>query len=334
MARNAVTSAGSVSTKSRQSAAPPAPLSRPKKNSPRWTIGPTGCSAYSNDVTTPKLPPPPRSAQKRSGFSSLRCAHDARVGGHDLGGDAGCRRSGRPSCVSQPMPPPSVSPPMPVWLMKPPGVARPCCCVAASTSAQVAPPPQTARRAAGIDRRPRSSRRGRSSARRRRPRARRSCGRRRAPRSPARARARSGSPRPPARRCRSARSPPACGRWRRSRPRARCRSPAPEGVNTLPPKLLRNDSTPATLGSVMGHLQFGHGCSPLSRRGVSLLTPKASAHRFGRQRNRRVPLPLVLSRDQLHPTSAAQRSCCDRQVSGRLIISQPPEAERHDQHLR
>ena len=29
----------------------------------------TGCSRYSNDVTTPKLPPPPRSAQKRSGLS-------------------------------------------------------------------------------------------------------------------------------------------------------------------------------------------------------------------------------------------------------------------------
>ena len=38
---------------------------------------------------------------------------------------------------------------MPVWLMKPPGVASPCCCVAASTSAHVAPPPQTARRATG-----------------------------------------------------------------------------------------------------------------------------------------------------------------------------------------
>ena len=29
----------------------------------------TGCSATSNSVTTPKLPPPPRMAQKRSGFS-------------------------------------------------------------------------------------------------------------------------------------------------------------------------------------------------------------------------------------------------------------------------
>ena len=30
----------------------------------------TGCSRYSKDVTTPKLPPPPRSAQNRSGCSS------------------------------------------------------------------------------------------------------------------------------------------------------------------------------------------------------------------------------------------------------------------------
>ena len=29
----------------------------------------TGCKRYSSDVTTPKFPPPPRSAQKRSSFS-------------------------------------------------------------------------------------------------------------------------------------------------------------------------------------------------------------------------------------------------------------------------
>jgi hypothetical protein len=33
------------------------------------TVGPTGCSRYSNAVTTPKLPPPPRSPQNRSGSS-------------------------------------------------------------------------------------------------------------------------------------------------------------------------------------------------------------------------------------------------------------------------
>ena len=47
--------------------APPGPARRTA--SPRWTIGPTSCSRYSNSVTTPKLPPPPRSAQNRSGCS-------------------------------------------------------------------------------------------------------------------------------------------------------------------------------------------------------------------------------------------------------------------------
>ena len=32
--------------------------------------GPMGCNVNRNELTTPKLPPPPRSPQKRSGFSS------------------------------------------------------------------------------------------------------------------------------------------------------------------------------------------------------------------------------------------------------------------------
>ena len=107
---------------------------------------------YSKEVTTPKLPPPPRSAQKRSGFSS-----------------AEARRT-RPSAVttsaatqvvdvrpalrlSQPMPPPSVRPPMPVWLTKPPAVGQPVAWVAASTSAQVAPPPHDRPPRRRVDRR-------------------------------------------------------------------------------------------------------------------------------------------------------------------------------------
>ena len=46
--------------------------------------------------------------------------------------------------VSHPIPPPSVKPPTPVWLMNPPGVAKPCSWVAASSWDQRAPPPQTA----------------------------------------------------------------------------------------------------------------------------------------------------------------------------------------------
>src|SRR3712207_8061174 len=37
---------------------------------PAKTSGPTGWSRKSNEVTTPKFPPPPRSAQNRSGCSS------------------------------------------------------------------------------------------------------------------------------------------------------------------------------------------------------------------------------------------------------------------------
>ena len=38
-------------------------------------------------MTTPKLPPPPRSPQNRSGFSSSDAVDDAPVGGDDLGLD-------------------------------------------------------------------------------------------------------------------------------------------------------------------------------------------------------------------------------------------------------
>ena len=53
-----------------EGAAPRGASSRGWKIGPARTIGPTGCSRYSNEVTMPKLPPPPRIAQKRSGFSS------------------------------------------------------------------------------------------------------------------------------------------------------------------------------------------------------------------------------------------------------------------------
>ena len=54
---------------------------------------------------------------------------------------APCRR------ISQPMPPPSVSPAIPVWVTMPPTVARPCACVAASSSPHSTPAPARAVRA-------------------------------------------------------------------------------------------------------------------------------------------------------------------------------------------
>src|SRR5271165_474067 len=74
-------SRGSVSTTSRARRSASAAWSRPQKNSPTCTSGPTWCSSNSNSVTTPKFPPPPRSAQYRSGYSR---AHDPAVGQHDL----------------------------------------------------------------------------------------------------------------------------------------------------------------------------------------------------------------------------------------------------------
>ena len=101
----------------------------PRRRARGGRVGPTSCSRYSKEVTTPKLPPPPRSAQKRSGFSS---AEARRTRPSAVTTSAATRLSAlRPALrLSQPMPPPSVSPPMPVWLTKPPGVARPCACVA------------------------------------------------------------------------------------------------------------------------------------------------------------------------------------------------------------
>ena len=50
------------------------------------TIVPTSCSRNRNRVATPKLPPPPRIAQNRSGCVSASTRRSSPVGGHDLGG--------------------------------------------------------------------------------------------------------------------------------------------------------------------------------------------------------------------------------------------------------
>ena len=46
------------------------------------TSGPMGCSANSNDVTTPKLLPAPRTAQNRSVLLSLACCTNLPLGEH------------------------------------------------------------------------------------------------------------------------------------------------------------------------------------------------------------------------------------------------------------
>ena len=82
-----------------------------------------------NDVTTPKLPPPPRTAQKRSACS-LALAVTKRPSARTMStreqvvdGEAALARQ-----VAEP--PPSVRPPTPVVEMMPAGTASPKACVA------------------------------------------------------------------------------------------------------------------------------------------------------------------------------------------------------------
>ena len=188
------TSSGADCMKSRQWRTSSRPDSGANSIRPPSTTGPTGCRRYSSAVTTPKLPPPPRSAQKRSGFSSSLGAHEPAVGGHDLRREQVVGREA-------------------VLALEPAAAAAER--QAGDPGRRDAPaggrqaerlrrpvelgPEHAARGAHGARRRRRprspSSARGRSRRRRRRPRSRPRRGRRRAPRAAGRARARSRSPR-------------------------------------------------------------------------------------------------------------------------------------------
>ena len=86
------------------SAGPRRPARSARRSGPPHDVE-TGWARKVNEVTTPKLPPPPRSAQKRSGCSSA-LARDARaVGQHHARPRAGCRSSARSLRVRWPMPP-------------------------------------------------------------------------------------------------------------------------------------------------------------------------------------------------------------------------------------
>ena len=63
----AVSSRGADSVRSRYAASTSAARSALQTMRPPVIIGPTSCSRKLNRVTTPKLPPPPRSAQNSSG---------------------------------------------------------------------------------------------------------------------------------------------------------------------------------------------------------------------------------------------------------------------------
>src|SRR6185436_10275206 len=106
-------SSGALATSSRYSRSTAGAAENGCTMSPAITWGPTGCRAKSNDVTTPKLPPPPRIAQNSSGCS---VALARTISPAAVTTSAEIRLSTVSPCLrlSQPNPPPSVSPPMPV----------------------------------------------------------------------------------------------------------------------------------------------------------------------------------------------------------------------------
>ena len=98
-----------------------------------------GCRSNSNDVTTPKLPPPPRVPQKSSGFSSaLACTMSPlAVTMSTLRTLSSARPKRR---ATRPKPPPSVRPPTPVCETVPAVVTRPYAIVSLSMSPSRLPP--------------------------------------------------------------------------------------------------------------------------------------------------------------------------------------------------
>ena len=107
-----------------------------------------GWSRNSNSVTTPKLPPPPRRPQKRSGFS-VAVARTVSPSAVTTVYDSTLSQASPNWRASQPMPPPSVSPPTPVCETLPAVVARPCGRVERSRVRRSAPPWTVARRRSG-----------------------------------------------------------------------------------------------------------------------------------------------------------------------------------------
>ena len=120
------------------------PRSSGKSIGPASTVGPIGCARNRNDVTTPKLPPPPRRPQNRSGWSSSLAATSSPSA---VTTSAPTRLSTLRPClrVSHPIPPPRVRPATPVCVTIPAGTASPNACVARSSSPRVTPASTSAR---------------------------------------------------------------------------------------------------------------------------------------------------------------------------------------------
>ena len=174
----------------------------------------SGCRRYVKVVATPKLPPPPRSAQKRSGSDASVTSSTSPSA---VTSSTASRLSAARPCfaISQPSPPPSVQPGDAGRRDRAAGDGE---AVLGRGVVQLAPGrdrPRPAPCAPARRRRCPSSRRGRSSPRRRRPRGRRRCARRRE------------------RRCRG-RRPGRSARRRRRRPRVRQRTITAGARSTRP----------------------------------------------------------------------------------------------------
>ena len=145
-AKKPVSSSGCAGRNSRYHASTSAAASIGQRIGPAMTVD-TGCSWSVNAVTTPKFPPPPRIAQKRSAFSSSLArtkvpSASTTSAARTLSIERPCFR------VRWPTPPPSRSP-TPVVPMIPTGMARPNGCVAWSMSPSMQPPPTCAVRPSG-----------------------------------------------------------------------------------------------------------------------------------------------------------------------------------------
>src|SRR6185503_6168 len=143
-----VASRGAVASRSRQARIGSAASAASRVASTMSARPVVGWRRKLNSVTTPKLPPPPRRPKNRSGFSdaearTVRPSAVTTVYLSTLSQASPHRRA------SQPIPPPSVRPPTPVWDTLPAVVARPCGSVARSSERRSAPPPTVARFAAG-----------------------------------------------------------------------------------------------------------------------------------------------------------------------------------------
>ena len=204
-------------------------------------------------VTTPKLPPPPRRPQKRSGFSFARGAHELPVGGDDVHRDDVVDRPAEaPRQVAEPAAQREAGDAGDDT--NPSTAARPCSCVSRSTSPS-RQPAWAARCALGVDPDPRISERSSISA----PsataspamlwppplmRQQESCSRANGTRR--RRRRCRGSARPPAAGGRSSRSRPPRARRRPARP-ARCSAPFRRGLR-LSKRLLSKSISMALRG--------------------------------------------------------------------------------------